>query len=351
MPRAREINIKIGRLPTGKYNAITDVKGVRVGHVSLIEGENIRTGVTAIIPHEGNIFQEKLIGAVHIINGFGKSLGLFQIQETGTIESPILLTSTLNVWKVADALIDYLSKSNPEVYSFNPIVAECSDAFLNDALRRYVDKEHVLRAIDIAKSGEVEEGNVGAGVGMRSFGFKSGIGTSSRIISTCDGDYIVGVLVLMNTGREGDLKINGEHVGLKLLNKDTETKKRSLEKGGSVIIVIATDAPFSSRQLTRIAKRATFGLARTGAIAHHFSGDIVIAFSTANRIPFKSEKIIMNVKELHESVITDFFEGVIEATEEAIINSILQSKTLAGKDGRVCKGIPVDKLIEIMDSI
>ncbi|MDD5687105.1 MAG: P1 family peptidase [Elusimicrobia bacterium] len=355
-PRVKDLNIKIGTLPCGKFNAITDVKGVRVGHTTLIKGEGpliqgkgpVRTGITAIIPCEDNIFQKKLVGAVHIINGFGKSVGLFQIQEVGVIESPILLTGTLNVWRVADTLIDYLSKENTGIFSFNPIVAECNDALLNDALGRHAGKEHVLKAIETAQGGEVEEGNVGAGVGMSSFGFKSGIGTSSRIISTLSGEYTIGVLVLMNTGKEGELKINGVPVGLKLQKKETGQKSFDDEKGGSIIIVVATDAPLSSRQLTRVAKRATFGLSRTGATASNSSGDIVIAFSTANRIPHTSEKNVLNTIEIHEPIITELFEGVIDATEEAIINSVLKADTLTGINGKVFKGIPIDEVVKIM---
>ena len=340
-PRAREIGIQIGHLPTGEYNAIIDVPGVNVAHVTLVSGEGklkpgkgpIRTGVTAILPHGGNIFREKVTASAHIINAFGKSIGLSQLMELGVIETPILLTNTLNVWTVADALVDYVSAQNPDVYSFNPIVGECNDSFLNDILGRHVQREHVFEALESASETNIEEGVVGAGTGMSGFGWKAGIGTASRVVKIGETEYTIGVLVLTNTGAASDLRIDGFPIGRKLTPAEVSDKPL-----GSIMIIVATDAPFSHRQLTRVAKRAAFGLARTGAIASHGSGDFVIAFST-NR-PGAS---------LDEGGITVFFRAVIEATEESIINSLLKAHTVVGRDDNVRHGIPIRRVIEILE--
>ncbi|MBM4047122.1 MAG: P1 family peptidase, partial [Planctomycetes bacterium] len=317
-----ELGIRIGQMPSGKLGGLTDVAGVRVGHVTLVRGEPgrppiLRTGVTAILPHSGNLFQEKVEAAVHVINGFGKSVGLPQVEELGEIESPILLTGTLNTWRVADALVDYLSEQNPGLYSFNPIVCECNDSFLSDELARPVGREHVFQAIREGYSGPIAEGCVGAGTGVSGFGFKAGIGTASRMVADKSGVFTVGVLVQTNTGGAGDLRLDGVPVGRML----AASQARSGEAPGSIIIVVATDAPLSSRQLKRVAKRAAFGLARTGAVAAHGSGDFVIAFSTATRrSPAVAERI-------PEDRLTDFFTATIAATEEAIIRSILCAET------------------------
>ena len=327
-PMIDDLGIRIGEIGHGKFNAITDVQGVRVGHVTLIRGTDVRTGVTAILPHGGNLFREKVEAAVHVINGFGKSLGLLQVMELGNIESPILLTSTLNVWRVADALIDVLSAQNPEVHSFNPVVCECNDGFLNDALRRPVGPEEVVQAIREARSGPVAEGSVGAGTGLSGFGFKAGIGTASRQWPGEAGTFTLGVLVLMNTGAAGALRIDGVPVGKELAAASEQEKH-----DGSIIIVIATDAPLSSRRLTRVAKRAAFGLARTGAVAAHRSGDFVVAFSTTTR------RTIGAGERIPEEQLTQFFKATVEATEEAIVRSILKAKTMVGRDGHVSEGI------------
>jgi len=321
------LGIRIGGIARGTLGAITDVQGVRVGHVTLIQGADVRTGVTAILPHGGNLFREKVAAAVHVINGFGKSLGLLQVMELGNIESPILLTSTLNVWRVADAVVDVLSGQNPGVHSFNPVVCECSDAFLNDALRRSVGREHVVQAIQESRSGPVAEGSVGAGTGMSGFGFKAGIGTASRQWTDQLGTFTLGVLVLMNTGALGALRIDGMPVGERSAPVEGKTPD------GSIIIVIATDAPLSSRQLTRVARRAAFGLARTGAVAPHGSGDFVVAFSTTmRRTSGMGERI-------PEEQLTPFFKATVEATEEAILRSILRAETMVGRDGHISEGI------------
>ena len=350
-PRAREIGIQIGILPTGELNGMTDVPGVKVGHVTRIEGEGplspgsgpIRTGVTAILPHDGNIFREKVTATAHIINAFGKSIGLPQLLELGNIETPILLTGTLNVWTAADALVDYVSAQNPGVYSFNPIVGECNDSFLNDILGRHVRREHVFEALKTATDTNVEEGVVGAGVGMSGFGWKAGIGTASRVVQVDGAPYTTGVLVLTNTGGASDLRIDGFPVGEHLTPEDIAE-----ERPGSIMIIVATDAPLSHRQLTRVARRATFGLARTGAIASHGSGDFVIAFSTANRIGTSPPE--GSLPTLHdEGALSSLFRAVIEATEESIINSLLKAHTVIGRDGNTRYGIPIRRVLEILE--
>ena len=352
-PRAREIGIQIGSLPTGELNGMTDVPGVKIGHVTRILGEGplsigngpIRTGVTAILPHDGNIFREKVTATAHIINAFGKSIGLPQLLELGNIETPILLTGTLNVWTAADALVDYVSAQNPGVYSFNPIVGECNDSFLNDILGRHVRQEHVFEALETATHTNVEEGVVGAGVGMSGFGWKAGIGTASRVVQAEGAAYTVGALVLTNTGAASDLRIDGFPIGQHLTPEEI-----SEERPGSIMIIVATDAPLSHRQLTRVARRATFGLARTGAIASHGSGDFVIAFSTANRIGTPPPTEGVSFPTFHdEGTLTHLFRAVIEATEESIINSLLKSHTVVGRDGNVRHGIPIRRVLEILE--
>lgn len=345
-PRVRDLGIQIGDIPTGALNGITDVPGIKVGHVTRIEGEGplspgngpIRTGVTAILPHDGNIFREKVTATAHIINAFGKSIGLPQLLELGNIETPILLTGTLNVWTAADALVDYVSAQNPGVYSFNPIVGECNDSFLNDILGRHVQREHVFEALETATDTNVEEGVVGAGVGMSGFGWKAGIGTASRVVHIGAAAHTVGVLVLTNTGAASDLRIDGFPVGKHLTPEDI-----AAEGLGSIMIIVATDAPLSHRQLTRVARRATFGLARTGAIASHGSGDFVIAFSTTNRIGISSPTF------LNEDALSFLFRAVIEATEESIINSLLKAHTVIGRDGNVRHGIPIHRIVEVLE--
>jgi D-aminopeptidase len=299
--------------------------------------------VTTILPHDGNIFREKVTATAHIINAFGKSIGLPQLLELGNIETPILLTGTLNVWTAADALVDYISAQNPGVYSFNPIVGECNDSFLNDILGRHVRREHVFEALETASHTNVEEGVVGAGVGMSGFGWKAGIGTASRVVQMGKAAYTVGALVLTNTGAASDLRIDGFPIGQHLTPEEV-----SEERPGSIMIIVATDAPVSYRQLTRVARRATFGLARTGAIASHGSGDFVIAFSTANRIGASPPE--GSLPTFHdEGALSLLFRAVIEATEESIINSLLKAHTVVGRDGNVRHGIPIRRILEILE--
>ena len=297
-PRARELGIKVGVLPPGPLNAITDVNGVLVGHTTLIRGENVRTGVTAILPHGGNLFREKVPGAVFVGNGFGKLAGSTQVNELGEIETPILLASTLSVPRVADYLLDYMLAlpGNEDVQSINPLVAETNDGYLNDIRGRYVTRDDVLAAIKGAKTGAVGEGSVGAGAGTVAFGFKGGIGTASRKLPAKLGGYTVGVLVQTNFG--GVLTINGAPVGQELdryylreeLNQAArKSDRKEADADGSIIIVIATDAPVDARNLERLAARAMMGLARTGAAGSNGSGDYAIAFlrfsSTLSRKP------------------------------------------------------------------
>jgi len=326
MPRARELGVVTGTLEPGPLNAITDVAGVRVGHATLIRGEDVRTGVTAILPHGGNLFREKVAGAVFVGNAFGKLMGSTQVNELGEIETPILLTSTLNVPRVADALLDYLLAlpGNEDVRSINPLVAETNDGYLNDIRGRHVGREEVLAAIRGARGGSVEEGAVGAGTGTVAFGFKGGIGTASRRVPA---GLTVGVLVQTNFG--GQLTIAGAPVGKELARKDPAD--------GSVIVVIATDAPVDARNLGRMGARAMMGLARTGSAAANGSGDYAIAFSTARGV----RELVTN------DAMSPLFLAVIEATEEAVYNSLFQAKTMTGR-GRRVEALPLEPTLEIL---
>lgn len=378
-PRARDVGVKVGVLPTGQLNAITDVAGVLVGHTTIIRGENIRTGVTAVLPHAGNLFREKVPGAVFVSNGFGKLAGSTQVNELGEIETPILLTSTLSVPRVADALLDYMLAlpGNEDVQSINPLVAETNDGYLNDIRARPVTREDVLNAIKSAHGGAVEEGSVGAGTGTVAFGFKGGVGTSSRRLPQSLGGYTIGVLVQTNFG--GVLTINGAPVGRELgrfylkeeleraaegraedgisgVAKDSGGADENLAHdaaNGSIIIVIATDAPVDSRNLRRMAARAMMGLARTGAAGSNGSGDYAIAFSTAPEVRIRSSAkqgahdMTNGAKLLSNDAMSPLFLAVIEATEEAIYNSLFRATTLSGR-GRTVEALPLDRTLEIL---
>lgn len=335
-PRVRDVGIVVGVLPTGPLNAITDVAGVLVGHTTLIRGENIRTGVTAVLPHARNLFREKVPGAVFVGNGFGKLAGSTQVNELGEIETPILLTSTLNVPRVADALLDYMLElpGNEDVRSINPLVAETNDGYLNDIRGRRVGRAEVFRAIQGAKSGPVEEGSVGAGTGTVAFGFKGGIGTSSRRLPRSLGGYTVGVLVQTNYG--GILSIAGAPVGRELGRYYLKDELKGSSPDGSVIVVIATDAPVDHRNLSRMAARAMMGLARTGSAASNGSGDYAIAFSTA-----RPGTLVTN------DAISPLFLAVIEATEEAVYNSLFRATTVTG-NGHTVEALPIEKTVEIL---
>jgi D-aminopeptidase len=347
--RPRDMGIEIGIFSPGTYNAITDVPGVKVGHVTLIEGDNIRTGVTAILPHDENVFQNKVPAAMYIGNGFGKLTGYSQVKELGNIETPVILTNTLSVPVAANALISYTLSidDNKNVQSVNPIVGETNDGFLNDIQGRFVREEHVLEAILKAKEGPVEEGNVGAGTGTICFGFKGGIGTSSRVLPESLGGYTVGVLVQTNFG--GVLEINGVPVG-KELGKYSYKGQVEKDADGSCMIVVMTNAPVGALTLERIAKRAIMGLAKTGGIASNGSGDYVIAVSTAPelRIPYMSSSRFYETKVLRDDYISPLFLATIEATEEAIMNSLFAAKTMTGRAGHKIESMPVEKVIDIM---
>lgn len=344
-PRLRHLGISPGVLPTGPLNAITDVEGVRVGQLTLIEGDSIRTGVTAILPHGGNIFQEKVPAAIYIGNGFGKLMGISQVQELGNIETPIVLTNTLSVPTAASAIIDYILAlpGNEDVRSVNPVVGETNDGFLNDIRGRHVKVNHVLEAIQKAQTGPVQEGNVGAGTGTVCFGWKGGIGTSSRKLPDNLGGYTVGVLVQSNFG--GVLTVDGRPIG-KASGRYYLSNHLNDPSDGSCMIVVATDAPLDARNLERLASRAMLGLARTGGIATNGSGDYVIAFSTAKelRVPHNPETPFTEGKVLHNDSMSPLFLACVEATEEAILNSLVAAQTLTGYKGHKVEALPHELL-------
>lgn len=341
-PRARELGIRPGVLEPGPLNAITDVPGVRVGQVSVVEGESVRTGVTAIVPHAGNVFREKVAAAVYVFNAFGKLVGKTQVDELGQLETPILLTNTLSVWDAAAAMVDWMltRPGNEQVGSINPVVGETNDGWLNDIRGRHVKPEHVRQALQNARVGAVEEGAVGAGTGTMAFGWKGGIGTSSRRLPQDRGGYTVGVLVQTNFG--GRLTIDGVPVWRAL-----EPPGLRDGAGGSCMIVVATDAALDAQQLKRLAARATFGLARTGSSGSHGSGDYVIAFSTTNRYVTDSAKRAP-VALVPEDALSPLFVAVSEATEEAIYNSLLRATTVRGRGGHVAEAIPIERLREVL---
>ncbi len=338
-PRVRDLGLQPGTLPTGQLNAITDVHGVLVGHTTLIESEDVRTGVTVVRLANRDLFRDPVAGAVHVENGFGKSVGLMQVQELGRIETPIAITNTLSVWTAAEALVDWTLQSNP-TRSVNPLVGECNDSQLNDIIGRHVTRDHVLSALRDAAGGPVAEGNVGAGTGMSGFGYKAGIGTSSRVAKAAGGTYTVGLLVVCNTGAPGELMLAGLPVGRALRERDAAEAAPSPPntEDGSIIMVLATDAPLSSRQLGRVVRRTTHGLARAGGISSHGSGDVAFGFCTARPSAEFDEK----------RDITALFRATVEATDEAIGNSILKSETTQGREGTVIQGIPVDVLRQII---
>jgi D-aminopeptidase len=340
--RVRDLGLVPGRLPTGKFNAITDVPGVLVGHTTLIQGEVVRTGVTAVLPHGDNLFREKVAAGVATINGFGKAVGFEQIRELGVIETPILLTNTLNVGKVADALIAYMLRTNPEIGlttgSINPVVGECNDQFLNDLRGRHVQAEHVFAALESAAGGAVAEGNVGAGTGTLCFQFKGGIGTASRRVDA----YTVGALVQTNYGQRGELLFLGAPIGQHLLDEALPQVG-----GGSIMMIIATDAPLDARQLTRLAHRSAFALGRTGSVGHHGSGDFAIAFSTTNRTSHTPAARI-NPPLVRDDALDPLFAAVVESLEEAILNALLAAETMTGRSGNTAFALPKDRLVELL---
>lgn len=350
MKRARDYGIEIGILRTGSYNAITDVPGVKVGQVTLREGDSVKTGVTAILPHGGNIFQEKVPAGIFVANGFGKLTGYTQVEELGNLETPVVLTNTLSVSTAVAAVIEYtLSQpGNEKVMSVNAVVGETNDGRLNDIRGRHVTPEHVLEAIRSASGGPVAEGNAGAGTGTVCFGFKGGIGTSSRVLPATRGGYSVGVLVQTNYG--GILQVNGVPVGLELGRYSFRNNVNEYKEDGSCMIVVMTDAPLTSRNLKRLASRAFAGMMRTGASGSDGSGDYVIAASTAEdlRIPYSSGSMYQEWREIRNDEMDLLFQAVAEATEEAIINSLFAAETEKARNGMTIPALPVEETLQIM---
>jgi D-aminopeptidase len=358
----RQLGFPIGQIPTGRLNAITDVPGVQVGHATLISGEGllqpgkgpVRTGVTVILPHGGNLFENKVRAAVHTINGFGKVAGFEQVRALGQVEAPLALTNTLNVGRVLDALVEYSIRQNPEIGistagTVNIVVGETNDGYLNDIQGRHVRTEHVLAAFESASGDKVPEGNVGAGTGTRCMGWKGGIGTASRVISANLGGFCLGVLVQTNFGRKNDLQVCGFPVG-RYLSGPKNDGTIAPEKG-SVMVVLATDAPLSTRQLKRLCIRVSAGLARVGSYLSHGSGDFVVAFSTTTPIrqdkrpPFQDQSILVD-----EGRVLDFmFRAVVESVEEAVINSLTCAETMVGRDGNTVYALPVEEVLDLLN--
>jgi D-aminopeptidase len=353
--RVRDWGVKIGKLEAGEKNSITDIPGIRVGHCDVVFGEGplekgtgpARTGVTAIWPASGNVFTSKVPAATHVINGHGKSIGLMQINELGNIETPIMITNTLNVGAVADALIEYLAfKKDWDFSSINPIVAECNDGFLSDILGRHVKKEHVFAALDNATDGPVDSSCSGAGNGMSCYHFKGGIGSASRKLEFDGKTYHVGSLVCSNMGGMHDLRIDGMPVGITL-----EKERDNTPELGSIIMLLATDAPLDSRQLGRLALRATHGLARTGTASGNGSGDTVYAWSTANRVPSTSETSSIEGERWLDAKISSFFRAAADCTEEAILDSMWTAKTVIGRDGNARYKIPLESVRKALEAL
>ncbi|HEX2189432.1 MAG TPA: P1 family peptidase [Longimicrobiaceae bacterium] len=346
-PRARELGVAPGVLPPGALNAITDVPGVRVGQVTLREGDSVRTGVTAVLPHAGSLFADKVPAAVHVGNGFGKLMGTTQVRELGELETPVVLTCTLCVPRAADAVLDHVLERNPEARSVNAVVGETNDGFLNDIRARPVRAEHVLRAIREARGGPVEEGAVGAGTGTVAFGWKGGIGTSSRVLPRSLGGYTVGVLVQSNYG--GILQVLGAPVGREL---GRYFLQRELDRGdadGSIMVVVATDAPLDPRSLERLAARAMLAVGRTGSPMTNGSGDYAIAFSVAEGVRRTPERRAAphTVETLPNDLLSPLFQAAVEATEEAIYNSLFRATTTTGHRGTV-EALPLDRVREVL---
>ena len=355
-PRARDLGLTVGIFNTGEYNAITDVPGVHVGQTTVVEGSRVRTGVTAILPHKGNLYSSRVPAAIHVGNGFGKLLGVTQVKELGEIETPILLTCTLCVWNAADAMVEWLLGQDEmeNVRSINPVVGETNDGRLNDIRSRPIEAHHVVAALESATNGPVTEGAVGAGAGTVAFGWKGGIGTSSRVLPESLGGYNLGVLVQSNFG--GILQIGGAPVGIELgqysfsgqvSREQAPGPEEDIHEWGSIMMVIATDAPLSDRNLERVARRAVMGLSRTGSYASNGSGDYVIAFSTANSVRRSSASEIHELEDLQNGRISALFQATVEATEEAIYNSLFKAETVTS-NGRTVEALPITETAEIL---
>ena len=353
--RSRELGIVIGRYPSGRHNAITDVKGVKVGHVTLISGEGrlkpgkgpVRTGVTAIIPAEGDLWRSKLAAGSFVLNGNGEATGLMWLAESGVLETPVAFTNTLSVGAVQRALVDVMLEKHPKIGisddTLTPVVMECDDSTLNDIRGQHVKPAHLRAALKAAASGPVAEGAVGAGTGMTTYEFKGGIGTASRVTPKKSGGYTVGVLLNANHGKRHLLRINGVPVGAKITDLMPEENK-----DGSITVVVATDAPLDARQLSRLARRAMLGIGRTGGVATNGSGDVAIAFSTANRIPHYPKNPVRKLTLLSDFHIDPLFEAAADAAEEAVINAMLAARTVVGRDGNTVHALPHDRLKELL---
>lgn len=358
--RARDLGIAIGRYPTGRFNAITDVRGVHVGHTTLKRGRGdlkrgtgpVRTGVTAIVPCADDIFDNRMVGSGFVLNGAGEVLGLTQVCEWGLIESPILLTNTLSVGTVSDGAVRYLAERHPamgvDCDVAIPLVGECDDSWLNDAAGGHIKPRHALSAIRSAATGVVPEGNVGAGTGMVTCDFAGGIGTSSRKLPRDEGGYTVGVLVLSNFGRMQDLRVNGLALGETLAGQYATHLKR-FASYGSIIVVVGTDAPLLPHQVTQVCKRAALGVGRAGSSSAFESGEIVIGFSTANRVPRASKRHVVSFGSLADRAINPLYQATIEATEEAILNAICMGDTIEGHSGHVAPGLPLQVVADLVE--
>ena len=359
--RFRELGLSFGRYPPGPGNAITDVAGVRVGHTTLIEGEGasqsgkgpVRTGVTAIIPSDGNIFMDRLAGGAFVLNGAGEVSGLTQVVEWGLLETPILLTNTMSVGAVSDAVAREMVERYPGIGSEHdviiPVVGECDDSYLNDISGRHVREEHVRAALASAAPGRVEEGAVGGGTGMITCDFKAGIGTSSRKLPPVFGGYTLGVLVMSNFGKMHNLRVAGMPVGEVLAEKFRDMPRR-VQSYGSIIAVVATDAPLLPHQLNRLCKRVALGIGRVGSYAAHGSGELVVGFSTANVIPRRTRKMVYKMKLLLDQRLDPLYEAVMEATEEAILNSMCMATEMAGVNGHLVPALPLDEVRRFVDA-
>jgi D-aminopeptidase len=363
--RLRELGVTLGRFPPGPHNTITDVPGVKVGHTTLIAGDGklvagkgpVRTGITAIVPHE-NIFMDRMLAGAFVLNGAGELSGLTQVTEWGLLETPIILTNTMSVGKVSDATVKWMTRRFPGIGSeydvVIPVVGECDDSFLNDAVGRHIRSEHVYGAIEKATSGPIHEGSVGAGTGMVTCDFKAGIGTASRRVQPTDDAGVVtgppdtiGVLVLTNFGVGRNLRIDGVPIG-ELLEPEYRGYGKRMYNYGSIITVVATDAPLLSIQLNRLCKRAALGIGRCGSFAAHGSGEIVVGFSTANTVPRESKTMRHQIDVLLDEALGDHYEAVIEATEEAIINALCMAPDMTGQGGNFAPGLPLERVVELM---
>jgi D-aminopeptidase len=358
--RARELGLPLGRFRPGRWNALTDVEGIQVGHSTIIRGAGplrrgrgpVRTGVTAILPNERNVFEDRVIGGGFVLNGAGEVSGMTQLMEWGLVETPIFLTNTLSVGQVSDAAVEWMVEEYPGIGDEHdvliPLVGECDDSWLNDVAGRHVKAENVREALNTASNGPVPEGSVGGGTGMICCDFKAGIGTSSRKLPPALGGYTVGVLVMNNFGRMGDLRVAGMPVG-RLLEPSFQGVAKRTVSYGSIIAVLATDAPLNSHQLGRVSKRVGLGIGRAGSIAAHGSGEIVLAFSTANKIPRTTQKLVYHLRVLVDQRLNPIYEAAIEATEEAILNSLCMARDMDGANGNFAPALPLAAVKQILE--